>query len=306
MTARATRPRTAFVGAGRLTRSLLPLVASAGYPVTAVSAPRIAAARAAARGLRGVRATTDPAVAADGARLVLLAVPDRALAEVAAGLARTAPGGWPGRVVLHHAGALGPEPLRALARRGASTGVFHPLQCLADPRLAGRVLPGSRVRIEGDPAATRMARRLAVDLELVPLPLVRLGASGRTAYHAAASLLSNDLLALLSYGVELLASAGLARRDAERALGALARGTLTQAERRGLGAALTGPVVRGDDTTLAAHLTRLAREGGEAAELHRLLSLRLLELAREQKRPLSPEAEAALRELLEPPASGRR
>lgn len=303
---RASRPVTGFIGAGRLTRSLLPLLAAAGYPIAAVAAPRQAAARTACQGVAGVRSTTDLASAVRGVELVLLAVPDRAVEDVAADLVGATPHDWPGRVVLHHAGALGPEALRALARRGASTGVFHPLQALADPGSASLALAGSRVRIEGDPAASRMARRLARDLELVPLRIGPLAPAQRSAYHAAASLLSNDLLALLSIGVDLLESLGLKRVDAVRALGALGRGTLTQAERRGLGATLTGPVVRGDAATLAAHLARLSRDTGDAAEIHRMLSRRLLQLARREKRPLAAEAERGLRKLLEPRETGRR
>jgi len=303
---RPARPATCFVGAGRLTRALLPLLDRAGYRVAWVAARRLASARSACRGVDGVRVTRDPARAAQDAGLLLLAVPDRAVAALARELSGAVRGGWSRRVVLHHAGALGPEVLRPLARLGAPTGVLHPMQALGDPAAARLVLPGSRARIEGHPRAMRAARRLARDLGLVPLAAASLSPAGRQTYHAAASLLSNDLIALLSLAVDLLESIGMQRGDAVRALGPLGRGTLAQAERRGLAAALTGPVVRGDSETVAAHLRRLARHGRDAAELHRILSRRLLCRAREQGVSLPRDAERRLRELLRPGESGRR
>ena len=49
---------TAVIGAGRLARSMLPLLGPAGYPVVAVAARRLASARAACRQLPGAGATT--------------------------------------------------------------------------------------------------------------------------------------------------------------------------------------------------------------------------------------------------------
>jgi predicted short-subunit dehydrogenase-like oxidoreductase (DUF2520 family) len=257
MMARARPTPTAVIGAGRLARALLPLLGPAGHPVVAVADGR--RARAADVG---------------AARLVLLAVPDRAIAEVAARLARRAID-WRGRVVLHHAGALGLSPLAALARRGAGVGVLHPLQCLGtDAAAAADLVRGSRARIEGDRAGRAAAARLARGLGLVVLPIDPTPAS-RAAYHAAAALASNDLVALLDLAAELLVSAGVSRHAARRALLPLARGTLCQLEAADLAGALTGPAARGDVPTLRAHLERLAQGSPEGAEVHRLLSGRL-------------------------------
>ena len=121
--------------------------------------------------------------------------------------------------------------------------------------------------------------RLARVLGMVPLKIKHLTPPQRAAYHAAASLLSNDLLALLSWAVELMESIGLERRAALEALLPLVEGSIAQAAQAGIGKALTGPAVRGDTETLSAHNDRLSRLSGDAAEVHRLLSLRLIELA---------------------------
>jgi predicted short-subunit dehydrogenase-like oxidoreductase (DUF2520 family) len=289
------RPSTAIVGAGRLARSLAPRLAAAGYPIVAVAAPTLSHARALAR-RTGASAGTDPVRAAYRASLVLLAVPDRRIAEVSRMLARGARD-LAGTTVLHHAGSLGVEPLRPLAKQGASTGVLHPFQVLSDPRLAGSLLPGSFARIEGDRRARSVASRLARDLHLVPFRIPRpFGGRERAAYHAAASLVSNDLVALLHLAAEVLEAQGIGRKQALGALVALAIGTLAHAERGGLESALTGPIARGDVATVAAQLASLRRF--RAGEAHGLLGRELVGLARRSGR-IGPAEAAALRRLLD-------
>jgi predicted short-subunit dehydrogenase-like oxidoreductase (DUF2520 family) len=300
---RARRPAVTVVGAGRLARALLPALERAGYPVAAVAARRPAAARAACRGLRRAVPTTSLARAVEPASLILLAVSDPALAELARRLAALPGIDWKRRTVLHHAGARGPEPLAPLARAGAAVGLFHPLQCLGSPRAAGQ-LAGSRVRIEGDARARAVGSRLARDLDLTVLPLRRAPSrADRIAYHAAAAMLSNDVVGLLGLGVEVLRAAGAEAAAARHALLALARGTLAQVEQAGVAAALTGPVARGDVATLREHLDCLGRLSPLARDVHRLLSAALVRLARETGR--APAGAAALERLVSPPARRR-
>jgi predicted short-subunit dehydrogenase-like oxidoreductase (DUF2520 family) len=275
---RPLRPETVVVGAGRLAAALLPALVGAGYPVVAVASRRLAAARRLARRARGVRATTKIEESAGRGGLVLLAVPDRAIAELARLLAGAVEG-WRGRTVIHHAGALGIEPLAPLARAGAGTAVVHPLQCLGPDAAETGVLAGSHARVEGDRRGRPVARRLALDLGLVPLPLpAELGAAERAAYHAAASLVSNDVVALLSAATEILVSLGLSRRRALEALLPLASGTLAQARAGGVEGALTGPVARGDAETTARHLRAVGGRSRDVAEAHRALSRVLADL----------------------------
>jgi len=267
------------LGAGHFARAVLPLLEDAGYPVFAVVAPRIAAARRTARLAPGARATTRPAVALRGAAMVLLAVPDREIAPLSARLAAIPGIAWRERLVLHHAGSLGIEALAPLAAVGAGCGVMHPLQCLGEPDLARELLSGSRARVEGDRRGAPAARRFARALGMAPLRFPNPGDDQRAAYHAAAALLSNDLIALLSIGLELFEGAGVPRGQALDGLVSLARGTLLQAGRSGIEGALTGPAPRGDVETLRLHLRQLDRAGC-GGEVHRLLSLRLAALAR--------------------------
>jgi predicted short-subunit dehydrogenase-like oxidoreductase (DUF2520 family) len=246
--------------------------------VTIVGAGRLGTAMARAlRRARGVSVAigSDPDVA--GARVVLLAVPDRAIAAVARALARKRPS-WRGVVALHAAGMHGVAPLAPLARRGAATGVLHPLAVLGTGRSA--TLRGASARIEGAPAARKAALSLCRLAGMIPLRAGRIGRpAARARYHAAASLAANDVVALIAAAVALLVRDGVPEREARAALTALAAGAVAQARETGIASALTGPVVRNDVATLEAHFAALDAADPAAAAAHRALSRKLIGLA---------------------------
>jgi predicted short-subunit dehydrogenase-like oxidoreductase (DUF2520 family) len=294
----AGRPPTALIGAGRLASALGPGLARAGYPIVAVASRRGRTARVLCRRIGQGFATSDAVRAADTAQLVLLAVPDREIAKVTRRLAEGL-GSLRGRTVIHHAGALGTEPLEPAAQAGAAVAVLHPLQCLGPSAAAARLEPGSRARIEGVGRGPAVARRLARDLGLLPLRLPEVPSrADRELYHAAASLAANDLVGLLDLAARLLERLGLRRSAATGALLPLMKSALALAERGPLGLALTGPVARADVHTLASHLARLARSCPRAAGVHRLLSRQLIEVAAGR---LSPAQRAGLRRLVAEP-----
>jgi predicted short-subunit dehydrogenase-like oxidoreductase (DUF2520 family) len=96
---------------------------------------------------------------------------------------------------------------------------------------------------------------------------------------------------------EVLSECGLARKTALDAAAALAKGAIEHLRRSGISGALTGPVARADAGTLARQLEALARRAPLAAEVHRLLSLRVLAIAASRGR-LAPADVAAMRTLL--------
>lgn len=214
-----------------------------------------------------------PGALPEATTIAILAVPDRALAEVAYDLARF---GAPraGCVALHLAGALSTDVLEPLHHAGYATGSMHPLQAVADPWLSGERLQGITFALAGEPAALSAARRLANALGsntiLVPPAL-------RPVYHAAAVMASNYLVALIAATVRVLEQAGVKEMDALPAVLPLVQGTLDNVRQLGVPAALTGPIPRGDTDTIRLHLARLSpRE----RMLYCDLGLELLELAR--------------------------
>jgi len=194
------------------------------------------------------------------ADVVVLAVPDGAIAATAARIAGMLAAG---AAVFHCAGARGPEDLAACRRAGAPVGVMHPLASFADPARAPG-LRGARFVLAGDAAAVAVAERLARAVGAVPLVAPVHG----PAYHATAALAANGAVALAHAAVPVLEGLGLDRRAAEQAVGALLRSVADNVETLGVPAALTGPMMRGDAETVAAHRHALAGASPEASRAY--------------------------------------
>ena len=267
----------AVVGAGRAGGALAIALTSAGRSVVAVASRD--AGRAALLAARVGALPAPTALAAiSAADLTFLTVPDAAVAGVAASVAESGPD-LRGRAVVHCSASLGIGALAALRPTDASLGCLHPFQALAGAESAP-LLQGAVMAIEADSALEAPLRRLAEDLGGRPIALLP---GTRALYHVAAVLAGNAPLALLSVASELLVAAGLAPPAAEEALIGLMEGALTNARRVGPRAALTGPVVRGDTVTVAAHLEAL-KERPDTASLYRALTQAILLLAGEEGR----------------------
>jgi predicted short-subunit dehydrogenase-like oxidoreductase (DUF2520 family) len=225
-----------------------------------------------------------------GTTILILAVPDSALAEVAYDLSRAGEGP-PGCVALHLAGALSTEALAPLHSVGYPVGSVHPLQAIADPWHSGDRLIGAAYALAGEPAAITAGRRLVNALEGIPLVIPP---HMRPIYHAAAVVASNYLIGLLAFAVRLMMEAGVSESDSIEALIPLMRGTLENLDHLGVAHALTGPIPRGDADTIRLHLTRLSEPD---RKLYCGLGLELLRVARAAG--LDPEKADNLEMLLE-------
>jgi len=192
------------------------------------------------------------------AGLVLLCVPDAEITATAAALA-------PGLVVGHCSGSLG---LDALAPHEALG--LHPLMTVTGP---GARLAGAGAAVAGTtPRALVWATELAERLEMVPFTLAD---DDRAAYHAAASMASNHLVALQAAAERLGTPTGLRREH----LVALVRGAVDGWARLGPRAALTGPIDRGDAVTVARQRAAVAARAPELAPLGDALAERTRALA---------------------------
>ena len=282
-----------IIGAGRMGRTLGRLLARQGYRPAGISSRTLRAARQAASFIGGGEATASNPRAAAAGSLILITTPDGAIAPLARELA-AAKLSWNRKVVAHTSGALSSSALEPLARQGAKVASIHPLASVADPRGGLQNLEGVPFAIEGDPAAVQDLRRIVQGLGGIPVTIPR---QAKVLYHLIAVLMANDLVALLSYGIETARGLGLSRREAARLYLPLVRGTVENVARLGPVKALTGPVSRGDISTLRLHAEALRTLPPEVRRLHRILALRATALALEA-RTINPDMAVRLARLL--------
>jgi predicted short-subunit dehydrogenase-like oxidoreductase (DUF2520 family) len=221
---------------------------------------------------------------------VLIAVKDEGITLVAEELARA---GMRTGVALHTCGAKGLDALAPLKRAGVACGVLHPLQTVPTPEQGVKSLRGVTYGIAGDRLAVEWAEDL---VSLLGGRALRVAPEHLTSYHAGAVMASNALVAVIDAAVVLMGQAGVERDAALRALEPLARSSLDNVFANGPSAALTGPVVRGDAGTVAAHMDALDDAPPTVAALYVAAARRLIEIARE--RDLSEASVRALKSAL--------
>jgi predicted short-subunit dehydrogenase-like oxidoreductase (DUF2520 family) len=180
--------------------------------------------------------------------VVLLCVPD---AEIAAAAAVVPPG----IAVGHCSGATG---LDVLTGREAFS--LHPLMTVTADTTA-EAFGGAGAAVAGtSPEMLELARGLALRLGMRP---IQIAPDDRAAYHAAASIASNFLVTLEAAAERLAATVGVRRAD----LVPLVRATVDNWARLGPERALTGPVARGDEGTIARQRQAITERSPELVAL---------------------------------------
>jgi predicted short-subunit dehydrogenase-like oxidoreductase (DUF2520 family) len=198
----------------------------------------------------------------DGADVVLLCVPD---AEIAAAAGQISPG----PLVGHCSGATG---LRALTPHEAFS--LHPLMTVT---AQGAQFAGAGAAIAGTtPRALAVAGELARALGMRAVEVLE---RDRVAYHAAASIASNFLITLEAAAEQLASDAGVERE----LLVPLVRATIDNWAALGAERALTGPVARGDEQTVAAQRAAIAERAPDLLELFDVMVDRTRALARDRE-----------------------
>jgi predicted short-subunit dehydrogenase-like oxidoreductase (DUF2520 family) len=260
-----------ILGRGRVGRSLADAGAAAGFTVE----------------LRAARDDASFAAGFADDALVVLAVPDGAIAATAERVRATVSGdgGGPGDraggagarpAVVHLSGASGFGPLESLRQAGFPVGVAHPFYPFPEVR------PPAALRgVTFGVAATEPALRARLEALVVAIGGVpqTVDADGWVAYHAAGVMASNYLVVLAAQAAALLERAGFDRAAATTALLPLMRGTLDNLAAEGVDNALSGPLRRGDVGTVERHLDWLEDQEPAVAAVYRALAAPGVDLA---------------------------
>src|SRR4051794_30451912 len=242
------------VGAGRVGAVLAAALRAAGYEIVAAGESDASRGRIAAL-LPGVP-VAKPTAVARAADLLLLTVPDDMLANVVRSLA-DAGALREGQYVVHTSGRHGVAVLAPARRVGARTIAMHPAMTFTGTavdldRLSADLGGGCVFGLTAETSDRAFAESLVADLGGTPMWVPE---EMRTLYHAGLAHGSNHPVTLLTEAMEILAAAGAT--DPAGTLRPLLTAALDNVLDRG-DAALTGPIVRGDAGTVAAHLEDLA------------------------------------------------
>lgn len=248
------KPRLTIVGPGRLGSTLAQALHRIRYRIDQI-VYRPGAPSASVRAAKSLARQLDShAVGFDAAewrsQVIWLCVPDSAIARVARQLSEK--GEWKNKIVLHASGALTSDELQPLRARGAMVGSAHPMMTFV-----GR----SRVNfadvafaLEGDPAALRLARRIVADLHGSVITISR---DKKPLYHAFGAFLSPLIIAELAMAEVVGETAGVPRQQLRDIMTPILAQTIANWRQLGSAGAFSGPLIRGDVTTVERNLKAL-------------------------------------------------
>lgn len=284
----------ALIGPGKVGCAIARQLHQAGYPITAVIG------RDLSRSIDGCKfigcseqiASTDLR-SAGAAKVVLLAVPDDLILELALSLQRQV-NFSPAQTLIHFSGVHAAAIMRD-SMTAAATLSIHPLLPFASRQLASEKLTDCPCALEGDQASLLLGETLISAFGGQPF---RIASSHKALYHASACIASNFLVSLLASATELLAECGLAQPQATALLLPLVQASLDNVAQFGPQQGLTGPIVRGDAGTVAAHLAALQKSAPQLLPLYQVLGNKTIELAQAASR-LPQSKGDKLRQLLQ-------
>ncbi|MCI0689584.1 MAG: DUF2520 domain-containing protein [Sporichthyaceae bacterium] len=261
---RPARLAVGVIGAGRVGAVLGAALRRAGHHVVAVSAVSEASRRRAEELLPDVP-LADPQAVAERADLVLLTVPDDALADLVTGLAEIGAISS-GQIVVHTSGRFGYSILDPALPAGALPLALHPVMTFTGTSVDLDRLVGCSFGVTAPDPLRPMAEALVVEMSGEPEWIEE---RHRPLYHAALAIGANHLVTLVAEAQDLLTRAGV--EHPSRMLGPLLGAALDNALRAG-DAALTGPVARGDAGTVAVHINELSHVSREALAAYLAMS----------------------------------
>ena len=284
-----------FIGAGRAATALALGLQEQGYCIAAVSSRTPSSAESLAGRIDGCAYYTDLQSVADTCDLVFITTPDSAIESVARQLQWRA-GAW----VAHCSGAESTDILEAAREQGALVGSFHPMQTFPGTENAAASLLGIAYAVEGPPPLADALKEMAHALGGWP---VEIDPQDRALYHLSGFLACGAVVALMAQASELWKVMGYSREEGQEVLLPILRSTVDSLETRGIPAALTGPISRGDISTVIKHLDALESRAPSVLPIYCRTALGAVSLSME-KGGIDGRIEQELIHLLEKRLSG--
>lgn len=184
-----------------------------------------------------------------------------------------------GAVVFHLAGRFGLDVLAPLADSGAHLAALHPVRSLSGSKLSLQQFSGTACVAEGVDPALEALQPLVTSIGGKWLPVASID---RGLYHASVSIVSNITKAVAWKAQKWQRRAGLPEDTAQAVTHQLLHSTMEDLFRAGARQSITGPVVRGDTSTIAAHIEAIESAHPEDVEIYRVLARTVLELAQDR------------------------
>ena len=225
-------------------------------------------------------------------RFLWVTVPDDQIPTMAARAVTMAPN--PGQLtVIHCSGATPSTVLRTASPDAGQVVSAHPLQAFAGDEHDLAQAKEAHWFLSGDTSGVNAVKSL---LDGAGIQVHHLDDQERLAYHAAAVIASNGLVALAGWAQEVMPENNLAP------LIPLMQGTLNNLRHKGVNRSLTGPIARGDLQVVNRHLEHLEQQHPKLVQPYLELSQALITHVQSSTKPLNQETVLSITEALKKPS----
>lgn len=268
--------RIGFIGAGRVgcTLGKYLVQSDGGWELMGYYSRRTQSAAEAAD-FTGSRVYDKMEALVEDCEAVFLTTPDDTLRSVWDELCAL-PLSLDGRLVIHCSGACDCGMFPIPSGCTVTLAGLHPFYAVSDRFHSYETIGNALFTLEGSGARLT---ELSECLSASGLYIQPIRSEDKTAYHAAAAVASNLMVALTELSIQTLTRCGFDRAHARMALRPLMQGNLDAVMERDTAQALTGPAERADTQTVQKHLQVL---NGEEREIYRLLTKQLIPIAAEK------------------------
>lgn len=182
-----------------------------------------------------------------------------------------------GKIICHFSGSLSSLVFSGIEAAGAFGCSVHPMFAFSDKFQSYKTFHTASLTIEGQEKAVSALRKL---FEGLGHKVFMMKAEDKMHYHTAAALASNYMVGLFQLSLNLLGDCGFSEEDSRALLAPLVQNNVTAMLEKGTVSALTGPIERGDISTVKKHLEVLAKTDTEA--VYRSLGRELVKIAQKK------------------------
>jgi predicted short-subunit dehydrogenase-like oxidoreductase (DUF2520 family) len=287
------RPKVAIIGCGRLGSALAIAMHHKKYRIAELIDKRFLSAKRLA-GMVNAETYSDKIQDLKAAEIVFIAVPDDAIVPVVSELATWLVATNEMKFLYHTSGTLTSAVFDSLRNYQIAVASVHPIQTFPGSVDDWKRFENCYFGIEGDKTAIELFDTIFKKLGSKSITIPR---EFKSHYHLACTIASNFLVALMTPVTALFQKGNFSEQQVFEILSPLITTTLANLKNDGSEAALSGPILRGDTSTIERHLQILSKELPSYVSLYQFMAKILLEF-NTVKENLTKEQYESLTQLL--------
>lgn len=253
-----------FIGAGKAANVIATALYDCGYTISSISSRKLSSATSLSHHIPGCVPSFNIQDTATECDIVFVTTPDDAIPLVAKSIL------WKSQcIVIHCSGSKTLEVLNPARDQGAQIGSLHPMQTFSGETGNKESLKGVTFAIDGEDDVLDILRQLVSDLGGFP---VKIAPELRPLYHLSAFLACGGLVTLVSKASSLWESMGYNDSTGLQSLLPLIKKTIENIESKGTYESMTGPVNRGDISTISEHISAIRKQSPDTMDIYKSIS----------------------------------